>query len=123
MRSGQSDVEVWQNLFVTFYRRGALLARVLAIAVCLCPCLCPSVCHKSGVPSKRLDELSWVLVYGSSLRLSHAVFLKNIRVSPKIMILRTFGKFCFSIAIVETYYRLLILSTFLDKVDALSMIN
>ena len=82
MRSGQSDVEVWQNLFVTFYRRGALLARVLAIAVCLCPCLCPSVCHKSGVPSKRLAELSWVFgVWELSSFVARCVFKEHSGIS------------------------------------------
>jgi len=107
-----------------FYPRDAILARVLAMAMCLFVRM--SVClSQVGVPSKRLDESSWVLGTGASFHPSYTVLTGNSAHSKNkgtslwnSVPNSRLRKFCFGTSIVETCYQLTS-----RKMDAQNVIN
>ena len=76
-------------LFMYWYPRDAMLARVLAMALYLSVCLSVCVCFclsQVGVLSKRMNESSWCLVWELPST-GPALCLKEIQFSPKTRLL------------------------------------
>ena len=75
----------WQRVDMTnFYLRNAMLVWVLDMALCLSQAVCAS---QVGVVSKRMNELSWFLVW--ELHLSYPVMKENLDISKLFLKVRT----------------------------------